>query len=233
MPNFSQKLYQTAKRLIPSMGLEDGGERVDIVYSKNPDVASMNMYEQSHFHRYWYAQSIIQPHQVVGDFACGTGYGSVMLAETALTVVGADLDQRTIKKIQKRYHYVQNTEFACANLLNLKYSDTFDVLVSFETIEHFYSEDIEKLLSIYNRALKIGGKLVFSVPYRQEASPQALAMGFHKTFMIDERIIEKWMQTHGFKIDELHYQDYKTHFLVSHMEKPDFIICLAKKLVNS
>jgi len=205
-------------------GLESDGERVDIVYDKTMDFVSSNMYEQSHYRRYEFARGLLENGWICGDFACGTGYGSMMLAEKAQHVIGIDLNGRVIKQIAKRYAFQPKVAFKAGNLLNLDFSSYFDAIVSFETLEHFDEQNIMRLLMIYHHALKPKGMLIFSTPFMQEASPAALKMGFHKTFLINETKIRGWLQRTDFTIRDFHYQDYKTHTVVAAMEKPDFII---------
>ena len=48
-----------------------------------------------HLRRYAFAQAYCEGKEVL-DAACGVGYGSVALAETAARVVGADVDANAI-----------------------------------------------------------------------------------------------------------------------------------------
>jgi 2-polyprenyl-3-methyl-5-hydroxy-6-metoxy-1,4-benzoquinol methylase len=224
-----QFIKRLKSKLSFSSSLEDGGERVDLILTTDPEAQKLDMYQKSHLFRYNYAVSIIEPGSVVGDFACGTGYGSMLLAKKAQHVLGIDIDETVIKSIQKRYATTQNVEFLSANLLDLKYENELDILVSFETIEHFTELDILRLLQIFHRGLKPNGRLVFSTPYLQEASATALQMGFHKTFEINEVRIKNWLQKSNFDLVKFHYQDYQSHHVVEHLDKPDFIICEARK----
>lgn len=211
----------------PVSTLDGNGERVDIFYQKNMNPEKFDMYQKSHYFRYRFAQKFILPDDVCGDFACGTGYGSMMLAEIARQVIGADLHAEVIESIKERYKKSTNVEFVNANLLDLQYSAAFDKIISFETIEHFSEEDILKLLTVYRRALKPGGQILFSTPYMQPDTEAALKMGFHFTYHIDEKKIESWLRKTGFRSVFYKYQNYETHVIEDQINHKDFIICQA------
>ncbi len=208
--------------------LDGDGERVDINYYKMK-YDHFDMYQKSHYHRYKFAQNYIQNTNTVGDFACGSGYGTMMLSEKAGNVIGADLNNEVISYITDRYAKEKKVLFLNKNLLDLEYEDHFDVIISFETVEHFAEEDIPVLFKIYNKALKKGGVLLFSTPYNQEKCENAIKMGFHLTFYIVEDTIKKWLSDTGFDLTRNYYQNYSKHDVVEELEKKDFIITVANK----
>lgn len=208
------------------------GERVDIQLQEKFDFEKMDMYQKNHFRRYEFAKDIINEGDVCGDFACGTGYGSVLISDKANKVIGADLDSHVISVIKERYNEKKNIVFLNENLLNLEYVEVFDTIMSFETIEHFVEEDIKQLLNIFARSLKDKGQLIFSTPYMQEKSEAAMKMGFHLTFYIDENKITSWLMEAGLKLESIKYQNYDTHKIQSDLEKKEFIICVARKIKN-
>lgn len=205
------------------------GERVDIQLHKKLNKERMDMYQQNHFKRYEFACAQLQPWQTVGDFACGTGYGSVMMARVAKNVVGADIDTGVIKSITARYRNIPNVAFFNEDLMQLDYVDYFDVIVSFETLEHFQEASLETLLAFYYKALKPGGNLIISTPYLQEDSEAARKLGFHLTFEIDEAKIEKWLAKAGFEIESFYFQNYQSHEILADLGRKEFIICMARK----
>jgi 2-polyprenyl-3-methyl-5-hydroxy-6-metoxy-1,4-benzoquinol methylase len=209
--------------------LEGKGERVEIDFNKPIDFNNLNMYQKSHYKRYEFALDNIFPNSITGDFACGTGYGSIMLSKNSEKVIGIDLNDEVINKIKKRYSKNIKVEFLQDNLLNLNYDSYFNNIISFETVEHLREDDIEKLFKLYNKSLKTGGKLIFSTPYLQEMSENALKMGFHLTFLIDEIKIKKWLENTGFDLVSLNYQNYDSHFVKDDLSNKDFIICIAIK----
>lgn len=209
--------------------LDGNGERVDISFENGLNFNKLDMYQKSHYRRYEFARDYISAGGICVDLACGTGYGSVMLAEKSEKVIGVDINSKVINEITKRYKNIKNVEFVNANLLDLQYSSFFNTIVSFETIEHLVEADIIKLLRIYHRALKPGGKIIFSTPYMQERSENATKLGFHLTFYIDEEKINNWLKAADFTIKCFKYQNYQTHFIQNILKHKDFIISVAQK----
>ena len=109
----------------------------------------------------------------------------------------------------------------------------FDNIISFETIEHLKEEDIPDLFKAFSRALKPGGILIFSTPYMQERSPEAISMGFHLTFDIGENTIKSWLTANSLQAEIIKYQNYEQHTIEDNLLKKDFIICVARKLSDS
>jgi 2-polyprenyl-3-methyl-5-hydroxy-6-metoxy-1,4-benzoquinol methylase len=207
------------------MNLENGGERMDINFF-NMSYDSFDIYQKSHYKRYEFACNFINNDDVVGDFACGSGYGSIMLSKKSKSVTGVDICNRTIEEIKKRYSEVNNVTFEKENLLNLKYENIFDKIISFETIEHFDENEINRILNIFHKSLKENGKLIFSTPYNQEKCVNSML--FHKYFYIIEETIQK-LVSNLFEIEKLYYQNYTTHEIGESTEPKHFIIGILKK----
>ena len=210
--------------------LGGNGERVDILFKDGLDYKKLDMYQKSHFKRYEFARELIRENDVCGDFACGTGYGAVLISEKAGKVIGADLNEKVIAEIRDRYKDNAKVQFFSADILTLDYQDYFDDIISFETLEHLEEENLKKVLKIFNKALKNNGQLFFSTPYMQEKSENAIKLGFHLTFLIDEQKITKWLKETGFNIKFLKYQNYDTHVIKDNLKNKEFIICVATKV---
>lgn len=209
--------------------LTEDGERVDINLKSKPRYALMDMYQKNHYKRYVFAKQFVQPGMVCGDFACGSGYGSALLAETASRVTGIDIKQHVIDTVALRYADLRNVEFVCCDLRTIAYDKEFDLVVSFETIEHIAEQDVIGVFKNFARALKSGGILIFSTPYLQKRTPEAVAMGFHQIFNIDETRIASWLEPAGFSTEKVLYQNYRSHEVTASLKDKDFVICVAKK----
>lgn len=226
-----RRIYNKIKTVFsfPTKKYDTTGERVDINYNDKIDFETLDMYQKSHYRRYEYAVKNVGQNEDCGDFACGTGYGSVMLSQKVNKVIGADINSEVVSAITKRYNKRNKVQFLEANLLHLNFESTFDTIVSFETIEHFTESNIELLLKVFHKAIKKNGKLIFSTPYMQENTEAALNMGHHLTFFINEQKIEQWLTGAGFIVESFMYQNYETHTLLAEIDKKDFIICKAQK----
>lgn len=137
-----------------SDSLEFTGERF------TPECVREIWYE--HYHRYALATRWCVNSRTL-DAACGEGYGSAMLAQTASSVEGVDISQQAIGHAQQRYGHLQDVNFQVADCTSLPFGDSeFDRVVSFETLEHLAEHD--KLLSEFRRVLKPDGCLILSSP---------------------------------------------------------------------
>ena len=89
------------------------------------------------------------------DLGSGEGFGAALLADTARTVTGVDIDERTVEHSRANY-IAPNLEFrvGSANDLSAFADDAFDVVVAFEMIEHV--ADHEGVLAEAARVLAPG-----------------------------------------------------------------------------
>ena len=133
--------------------LEFTGERF------TPECVREIRYE--HFHRYAFARDLAGGKKVL-DAACGEGYGSALLAASAVSVTGIDRSEESIAHARGRYQ-APNLDFQAADCLDLPFgADSFDCIVSFETLEHLADHD--GLLREFRRVLRPDGFLLLSSP---------------------------------------------------------------------
>lgn len=122
--------------------------------------------ETEHRLRYKFAAQLVQGKRVL-DAACGTGYGSAILAQNALSVCGVDISQDAITYAEDRYTS-SGTQFFCGSVTNLPFDDgSFDVVVSYETLEHIDSRSQELFFEEIIRVLTDDGILVMSTPNKE------------------------------------------------------------------
>src|SRR5262249_14536474 len=120
-----------------------------------------------HLKRYDFAREDCRNREVL-DAACGVGYGTARLAEVARRAVGGDLSEEAIGYARRRYS-APNVEYHVADLLALDLPDaSFDVVCSFETIEHL--EDQPAFLHHVVRVLRPDGVLFVSTPQADETT---------------------------------------------------------------
>ena len=115
-----------------------------------------------HLVRYEFAKQFVKDKYVL-DIACGSGYGSKIIAEAgAKKVVAVDVDKETIDFAKKNY-FNENIKYITGNAEEIKQdSNLFDVITSFETIEHLQNPD--KFLNELARVIKIDGIAIISTP---------------------------------------------------------------------
>ncbi len=120
--------------------------------------------EIEHYQRYLSVRKLAEGKCIL-DAACGEGYGSNILAETAKEVIAIDLDKDAVSRARKLYNGRENLSFRQGNIENLDLPDhCIDIVVSFETIEHVFEETQNKFLAEIDRVLKANGILIMSTP---------------------------------------------------------------------
>jgi SAM-dependent methyltransferase/glycosyltransferase involved in cell wall biosynthesis len=139
----------------PSVALEFTGERLTTGIS--------GQVEMEHLHRYSFARDFCVDKDVL-DVAGGEGYGSMMLASVARSVIGVERDVDAVAHA-KRTYMADNLAFEAGDALELPLADgSRDVIISFETLEHL--SDQQRFLQEVRRVLRQGGLLIISTPDR-------------------------------------------------------------------
>lgn len=184
----SEQLPVTWERLIPKQIADDS--------------ASQRLFE-IHRRRYETAARYVKGKRVL-DIACGAGYGSQMLALAgAIAVVGVDISSETVEYAKKHYQ-TPGVEFVCADAEQFEWSKQFDVVVSFETIEHL--QQPAKFLDRLHNLLVPGGDLILSVPlgetrhvdrYHIQAFSQEDVFNLLEKagFVVDRYRVDDWFMT--------------------------------------
>lgn len=178
--------HPLAQRLTPYAALEHEPRELALAYERIPENAAatydnawlerernlhMDMLREpgrradAHAARYLLASWSVRPGDAVLDAACGLGYGSHILAHSSPVsrVLGVDLDPKVIDYARANFGS-SICEFRPANAQEL--SDipdrSFDLIASFETLEHV--PDPAAVLREFERILTPGGRLIASVP---------------------------------------------------------------------
>lgn len=113
-----------------------------------------------HIDRYRFALTRLWAGQRVLDIASGAGYGTDMLSRHGCRVVGGDYDDDAVAAARDFWNY---HDFVNADAMALPFaSESFDAVVSFETIEHV--PDAEAFLTEMTRVLRPGGTFICSTP---------------------------------------------------------------------
>lgn len=119
--------------------------------------------EIEHINRYIFAKNILSDKNIL-DSACGSGYGTAILSSNNNKVVGLDISEEAIDYAKENY-LNKDINFLVGSIAELPFEDnSFDGVVSFETIEHVDGEIQNKFLQEVKRVLKNNGILVISTP---------------------------------------------------------------------
>lgn len=185
---------------------------------------------QDHLARYWFATQWVSGRRVL-DIACGMGDGSRMLVEAgAAHVDGVELSPDAVAYARDHYQ-LPNLAYLAGNIQDYAAEHTYDVIVSFETIEHV--DDYQRALDNLSSLLADDGLLIISTPNRLITSPQARSLNdppqnhFHRQeFTRDE--FRAALDTSGFTIQSEYGQRQQRHFrqrvmrgLYKRLFKPD------------
>jgi ubiquinone/menaquinone biosynthesis C-methylase UbiE len=91
-----------------------------------------------HWHRYLLARELVRDQDVL-DIACGEGYGSALLAQTARPVIGVDVSATAVGHAQASYAR-RNLRYLEGDALAIPVADgSGSVVVSFERLSIFAS----------------------------------------------------------------------------------------------
>lgn len=119
--------------------------------------------EYEHVPRYLFAQRLASGSKVL-DFACGSGYGSSLLASAAKRVLAVDIDDSALEWA-RGFHCAGNLEFKkCSDLGQSLPDSSFDVITCFELIEHLSEADQKTVLTNFSRLMRPEGRLLISTP---------------------------------------------------------------------
>lgn len=119
--------------------------------------------EYEHVPRYALAKPLV-PGKTVLDFGCGTGYGAAMLAETAASVTGLDIDAAAIAWAKSTHRNPKLTYIQAADLGASLPAKSFDVVTCFEMIEHVDHATQKAVIASFARLVKDDGVMLISTP---------------------------------------------------------------------
>ncbi|WP_122894006.1 glycosyltransferase [Arcobacter peruensis] len=154
----------TGERFIPQISDKDD----EIIYE--------------HYNRYYSILPNIKGKKIL-DAASGSGYGSYLLSEFASEVTGIDISKEAIEFSRENY-INKNLIYEVSSIERLPFDDnSFDVIVSFETIEHVNEKVQSMFLKECKRVLKEDGFLIISTPDKKVYSDNA---NYNNEFHIKE-----------------------------------------------
>jgi len=140
------------------IGLDPDDERVI------PGLTDMSLYIP-HIKRYLLARSYCEGKRVL-DAGCGAGYGSKLLSHIAESVHAVDVAEDALAFCQKTYAS-PNLTWNRSDVRELEVDrGAYDVVTSFEVIEHLKRQDIPAYLEGLHSALTPDGVALISTPNR-------------------------------------------------------------------
>ena len=156
------------ERPFPPQALNWTGERLTTETTGQTEI--------EHLHRYFFARSLCRGLDVL-DIASGEGYGAAMLAQVARSVTGVEISAEAVEHAKSAYDR-PNLRYLVGDARRIPLDDqSVDVVVSFETIEHFFEHD--EFIAEVRRVLRPGGRFIVSSPERDVYSPAGSAPNPH------------------------------------------------------
>jgi len=137
-----------------------------------------------HYHRYLFARAFCLGKDVL-DVASGEGYGSAQLAQVARSVTALEYSHPTARIAQANFPR-RNLAFVNGDARALPLPDaSMDVVVSFETIEHFAGQ--EAFVAEVRRVLRPDGRFIVSTPDRDNYAPTGGPTNVHHVRELSRR----------------------------------------------
>ncbi|GFP43540.1 2-polyprenyl-6-hydroxyphenyl methylase / 3-demethylubiquinone-9 3-methyltransferase [Candidatus Hakubella thermalkaliphila] len=204
---------------------------------------SFDELDATHTTNYIFAKQFIEG-KVVLDVGCGCGYGCEYLARSgAKNVIGVDVSREAVK-FAKAHYNAGNLDYIVMDAQNLAFKDRlFDVVVSFEVIEHLYNA--KKYLFEVHRVLKTDGIFIISTPNKKVSSPcfKKAVLPFHvKEFYPEElyillsqifkavNILGKRISNEEILMKEQEFRRSWRFKIISRLSQYDFVRMLARLL---
>ncbi len=156
-----------------------------------------------HLCAYRFAKDYVKGKRVL-DIGCGQGYGSDYLAQAASSVLGIDYNQDAVRFARDTYRK-PNLSFEALDAKDLgSLKPSFDVICSFQVIEHI--RDTDGFLGSIKGLLAEDGVFICSTPNKLDASPRS-ATPLNK-FHVREFLLGEFRKALG-----AHFKEVRMHGL--------------------
>ena len=167
-----------------------------------------------HESRYSWVKDFVKGKTVL-DMACGTGFGSYKLASEggAAKVDASDIDERTIRYASLRNQHPA-LSFAVNDAETFVAANGFDIIISFETIEHL--ENPQTFLNNINGSLTDNGQCFISTPIATVTENKHPDNVFHRTewgFKKFQELVESYLRITDIYLQVYNVQAMKPGFL--------------------
>ena len=129
------------------------------------------------------------------DYGCGTGELIGRLLRPGVVVSGVDSSAESIDVVNMKYgkHRQFGTAMVVQEAADMLASETFDLVLSIETIEHLFPQEIAPIFDGVYTATKPGGYVIVTTPYNEDLQK---AMCFCPNC---GKIYHKWLHLSSFQ----------------------------------
>lgn len=105
-------------------------------------------------------QEIFAGKQVV-EIACGTGYWTDKIAQTAASVFATDINEAVIEVAKKKALPSKQVSFGIADIYHFPETQKYEALFGGFIWSHILLQDLDKFLTTANKLVSPGGTVVF------------------------------------------------------------------------
>jgi len=125
-----------------------------------PEETGRNLYMQ-HLKVYEFLKRNAENKQIL-EVGCGDGYGAAFLAKSARSIIAIDYEPEVILTARNKYQ-ADNLKYLCMDAARLEFKENeFDLVCSFQVIEHIPENRLLTYLTELKRVLNPGGELYLS-----------------------------------------------------------------------
>lgn len=197
--------------------IKNRNDRHDALIGPNNALGNLYVARESrarHIYRYLFAANLVADTHGsskirILDVAAGTGYGNDVITTKLsqdVSYISTEFDSDAVRYSAE---YYPRSEHIQGDVQELPYSpDTFDVIISYETIEHVPNPG--QALTEFKRVLKNDGELFISAPYDEDLNKPS------------QREEKKYPHRHSFDEDrllELLSEDFSDYSMTCYQQR--------------
>ncbi len=99
--------------------------------------------------------------KTVLEIACGTGFWTEKIAQTATSVLATDINEAVIEIAQQKQYIKNNVTFGLEDIFKLSNKNKYEGIFGGFIWSHIKLQDINRFLEVVNNSAKPGGMVVF------------------------------------------------------------------------
>lgn len=139
------------------------------------------------------------------EIGCGNGFVLGLLEKMGFSLTGLDIYLEGLKLARKRV----SSKLICADIYKLRIHERYDVVGLFDVIEHI--EDDEFFIEKSSGFLKVGGKIILTVPADMRLWSQIDQISGHKRRYTKKALVSL-LEKCGYRIDFISYFNFLLYF---------------------
>ena len=140
------------------------------------------------------------------DIGCGDGKLTSLIAPYVKSVKGVDNQKIAVEFAKLMSKNIKNITFGVDSGISLHNNQKFDVVTSFDVIEHIQKKHVNSFLKNCNKSLRKKGILILSTPNKRDLRSRVWGHKLDKKHYqeFDKKSLEKVVSQNGFKIKKIY-----------------------------